>query len=217
MGMANSSPHCQDTPFSVDPFTYVSSCIEDHKAFMRAATAPNPNAAAGTKPDDPIFAIPALPPRLSNINNTIGVDKSTISPNATPSPSNAAKKAPVPLKSAFPDAHMQLLLTKITQLQASSINSLVESIYLDLREHKVKKVAIEAKVREVSEKCKDKKFWVIKSSLLQGVVCHLHFWFIEADIDSRRLGSCTRLIDVTVKRDQFTPWLRSVSNPTLLK
>jgi chromatin assembly factor 1 subunit A len=93
------------------------------------------------------------------------------SPNATPSPSNVAKKAPAPSKSSFPDAHMQLLLTKITQLQASSINSLVESIYLDLREHKVKKVAIEAKVREVSEKCKDKRYWVIKAGLLQTAVC----------------------------------------------
>jgi len=61
---------------------------------------------------------------------------------------------------------MQFLLHKITQLQASSLNALVESIYLELREHKVKKVAIEAKVKEVGEKCKEKKVWVIKPALL---------------------------------------------------
>ena len=70
---------------------------------------------------------------------------------------------------------MDVLLAKIAQLQASSITSLVESIYLDLREFKVKKVAIEAKVREVGEKCKDRKVWVVKPnfqllvSLLNGV------------------------------------------------
>ncbi len=70
---------------------------------------------------------------------------------------------------------MDMLLAKIAQLQASSITSLVESIYLDLREFKVKKVAIEAKVREVGEKCKDRKVWVVKPnfrplvSLLNGV------------------------------------------------
>lgn len=190
-----------DAPFSIDPFTYVSTCLEDHKAFLRAAATPNPtNTSTGTKSDESIFAVPALPTRLSNINNTIGVDKSTSSPNANPSASNAVKKPPVISKSAFPDAHMQLLLTKINQLQASSINSLVESIYLDLREHKVKKVAIEAKVREVSEKCKDKKYWVIKPNMLQGAVCHFAS-LVGINIDPCTPGSSARLIDTTVKRN----------------
>lgn len=78
----------------------------------------------------------------------------------------APKKAPTASKaSSFPDVYMNLLLTKISQLQASSITSLVESIYLDLREFKVKKVSIEAKVREVGEKCKDKKVWIVKPNL----------------------------------------------------
>lgn len=78
---------------------------------------------------------------------------------------NAPKKAPTTSKASFPDIYMDMLLAKISQLQASSITSLVESIYLDLREFKVKKVAIEAKVREVGEKCKDKKVWIVKPNI----------------------------------------------------
>ena len=70
-------------------------------------------------------------------------------------------------KSLFPECHLGFLLNKITQLQAPSITALVESVYLDLREHKVKKTAIEAKLREVGEKCKDKRVWVVKPALMQ--------------------------------------------------
>lgn len=39
----------------------------------------------------------------------------------------------------------------------------MDSIYQDLRSHKIKKNAIEAKVKEVGEKSKDgKKVWVLK-------------------------------------------------------
>jgi hypothetical protein len=65
---------------------------------------------------------------------------------------------------------LNFLLNKITQLQASSINALVESVYLDLREHKVKKTAIEAKLREVGEKCKEKRVWIVKSALPVSIV-----------------------------------------------
>ena len=46
---------------------------------------------------------------------------------------------------------------------------MVEAIYHDLRGHKVTKISIEAKVREVGEKCKEKKVWVVKPSILVGV------------------------------------------------
>jgi chromatin assembly factor 1 subunit A len=42
----------------------------------------------------------------------------------------------------------------------------VEAIYQDLREHKVTKVAIEAKIKEIGEKCKEKKIWVVKPDLM---------------------------------------------------
>ncbi|KAF8968365.1 hypothetical protein BDZ97DRAFT_431832 [Flammula alnicola] len=150
-----------DTPLSIDPFTFVSTCIEEHKASMRAGNPPNMDANANQ--DDFKFVVPALPPRLVATGNaTQTVDLSS----NTPSTSTVPKKAPTAPKSFFPDAYIDLLLTKITQLQAPSITSLVESIYLDLREHKVKKVAIEAKVREVGEKCKVKKVWIVKPTLL---------------------------------------------------
>lgn len=68
-------------------------------------------------------------------------------------------------KTVFPDAHLGTLLAKITDLATPSLTFLVESIYQELREHKVKKNAIEAKVREISEKSKDKKVWVVKQAV----------------------------------------------------
>lgn len=46
---------------------------------------------------------------------------------------------------------------------------LVETIYQELKAHKVKKIAIEAKIREVGEKCKEKKVWVVKPALEVGL------------------------------------------------
>jgi chromatin assembly factor 1 subunit A len=113
---------------------------------------------------DPVFVVPALPPRFVAANAATTMDN--FSSNSPLGHANIPKKPPTVPKSVFPEAHMQFLLNRITQLQASSINALVESIYLDLREYKVKKIAIEAKVKEVGEKCKVKKVWVIKSASL---------------------------------------------------
>lgn len=38
----------------------------------------------------------------------------------------------------------------------------MEMVYQELKAHKVKKNAIEAKVREIGEKHKEKKVWVLK-------------------------------------------------------
>ena len=75
--------------------------------------------------------------------------------------------APAP-KTTFPDAHLPVLVSKITALATSNITFLVESIYQDLRTHKVKKNAIEAKVKEVGEKCKEKKVWILKPGVAVG-------------------------------------------------
>ncbi len=72
------------------------------------------------------------------------------------------KKAAPPPKTVFPEVHLPLLLSKINALQTTNLTFLVEAIYQDLRAHKVKKNAIEAKVREVGEKSKDTKFWMVK-------------------------------------------------------
>ncbi|KAG6335146.1 hypothetical protein ID866_3930 [Astraeus odoratus] len=65
-------------------------------------------------------------------------------------------------KAPFPEAHLGTLLAKIVELATPSLTYLVESIYQDLRIHKVKKNAIETKVREVSEKS---KVWVVKEAV----------------------------------------------------
>ena len=91
----------------------------------------------------------------------------TIGPDAPPHPQSTTggippKKATLALKAPFPDAHISVVVNKIDQLHASSLSALVEAIYLELREHKVTKVAIEAKIKEVGEKCREKKIWVVK-------------------------------------------------------
>ena len=89
---------------------------------------------------------------------------------SSPGSSVTAPKKPAPTpKTPFPDTHLPFLLDKITQLQASSLILLVEAIYHDLRGHKVTKISIEAKVKEVGEKCKEKKVWVVKPSILVGI------------------------------------------------
>jgi len=90
------------------------------------------------------------------------LDAGTSLPNETANTTIIPKRLTVAPKHAFPDTHLPYLLTKITTLQAASITFLVETIYQELRIHKVKKNAIEAKVREVGEKCKDRKVWVVK-------------------------------------------------------
>ena len=144
-----------DTPFPIDPFSYVSTCIEDHKTSLRAT--------GGAHTNEDVFAVPALPPRLLASNNAeLSCGLSTIPP--------VPRKPPATNKAIFPECHLGFLLNRITQLQATSINALIESVYLDLREHKVKKTAIEAKLREVGEKCKEKKVWVVKPALMPGVI-----------------------------------------------
>lgn len=78
-----------------------------------------------------------------------------------PSKRAAGTSGPKP-KNPFPEAHLPALLSKIETLATGSLISIVETVYQELKEHKVKKNAIEAKVREVGEKCKDKKVWVVK-------------------------------------------------------
>lgn len=67
---------------------------------------------------------------------------------------------------------MTYLFDKINKSQASSINALIEVIYQELREHKVTKVAIEAKIKEVGEKSKDKKIWVVKPALMVSFIVY---------------------------------------------
>ncbi|KAF8631437.1 hypothetical protein AX17_005114 [Amanita inopinata Kibby_2008] len=127
-----------DTPFPVDPFTFTSTCIEDRKPCQK-----------GHVTDENTIPRPLISKGLTDTSHA----------------SSVPKRVTVAPRNAFPDTHLPFLLSKITTLQAASITYLVEAIYQELRIHKVKKNAIEAKVREVGEKCKEKKVWVIKPCL----------------------------------------------------
>ncbi|KAF9533495.1 hypothetical protein CPB83DRAFT_880065 [Crepidotus variabilis] len=137
-----------DTPVSIDPFTFVSE-------FNGPPTSQDRKIPA----TDGVYVLPALPLRLAPALSSAPTLSTT-----------APKKPPTAPKTPFPEAHLSVLINKITQLQTSSINALVEAIYHDLREHKVKKNAVEAKVREVAEKCRDKKVWIVKPDLMQTSV-----------------------------------------------
>jgi len=133
-----------DTPLPVDPFTFVSAAVQERRS-------------------ETVFAVPSLPDRLA-------VPKS--GPPIPPSGSlNVCPPIPVvsttvrrTAKTMFPDAHLPLLLTKINSLETGNITFLVESIYQELRGFNVKKNSIEAKIKEVGEKSKEKKVWIVKSS-----------------------------------------------------
>lgn len=127
-----------DTPFPIDPFRFVSSDVEDPAPGQKNRSLD----ATGT---------------THNVSIPNGTANTTII-------SSVPKRLTAAPKHAFPDTHLPFLLTKITTLQAASITFLVETIYQELRVHKVKKNAIEAKVREVGEKCKERKVWVVKSA-----------------------------------------------------
>lgn len=72
-----------------------------------------------------------------------------------------AKKPPPPPKHPFPDTHLSYLLSKIEALSTGSLPALVDSVYQDLKVHKVKKNAIEVKVKEVAQK-DGRKVWTVK-------------------------------------------------------
>lgn len=141
-----------DTPPSVDPFTFVSTCIEDYKASLKT-----PEPATSTTVNGG-FIVPSLPVHAAAAT-------SNPPPNSATDPTGVVKKAAAPLKNPFPDTHLPFLLNKISELRMASFVLLVEAVYQELKVHKVKKIAIEAKIREVGEKCKEKKVWVVKPTL----------------------------------------------------
>lgn len=69
-------------------------------------------------------------------------------------------------KSPFPDALLPYLVEKVTKLATGNLVWLIESLYQDMKVHKIKKNSIEAKMREVAEKCPSKRIWVIKDEVL---------------------------------------------------
>ncbi|RPD65935.1 hypothetical protein L227DRAFT_606090 [Lentinus tigrinus ALCF2SS1-6] len=148
-----------DTPFPIDPFKFVSEPVEQQAS----------GSGQSHQQTEDGFVIPALPPHLAkSLPNPISglltpSSSSSTSLTASPGP-NAKRGVPAP-KTAFPDAHLTHLLTRIGELETSSLQCIVETVHRELQAHKVKKNAIEAKVREVGEKCKEKKVWVVKADV----------------------------------------------------
>lgn len=134
----------KDTPYPIDPFTFVAKTAEETRQPIHESK----------------FAVPSLPNRLSG-NNGVAESSAAAAAAAAQAPANK-RAAPVSTpKTTFPDAHVPLLISTITTLATANLTFIVESIHQELRTHKVKKNAIEAKVREVAEKSKEKKIWII--------------------------------------------------------
>ncbi|RXW17972.1 hypothetical protein EST38_g7884 [Candolleomyces aberdarensis] len=168
-----------DTPHPIDPFTYVSTCIEDHRASVKAAAQAQAAANAAPTTNDG-FAVPAVPARFNGgapaATNGNGTTAAAPTPsNSTPSDASGAnstqpgtKKAPA-LKTPFPDSQLPFLLKKISELDTGSFVLLVESVYEALKSQKVTKASIEAKIREVGEKDKAKKKQLIRRSFVRAL------------------------------------------------
>ncbi|KAJ6547391.1 chromatin assembly factor 1 subunit A-domain-containing protein [Mycena capillaripes] len=130
-----------DTPFPIDPFTFVSQCNDVTRA---------------SKKDG--FAVPSLPDRI------VVASPARLDLPAAPPAATVPKRAAIAPKTVFPEIHLAQLLAKITSSPTASLPILVDTIYQDLKVHKVKKNSVEAKVREVAEKCKVKKVWIVKDN-----------------------------------------------------
>ena len=140
-------------PFPIDPFRTI---IE------QVAPGPSPHA-ADEQPvvSAPMHAYPALPTALSNIPQQPSTAENLVTVTAI------KRKAPLlPPKTSIPDFLIPLLLDKINQLQTGNLTWLIDSIFHELKQYSVKRNAIEAKVREVGEKCAYRRIWIVKPSLV---------------------------------------------------
>ncbi|KAI0080560.1 hypothetical protein K474DRAFT_1657705 [Panus rudis PR-1116 ss-1] len=135
-----------DFPLPIDPFKDVAP-VEDRPV---ASTSGNHE-----------FAVPALPERLATTNSSQVAETSTTAAAPTP------KRPPPAPKTTFPSEHLPVLVSKITSMETGNITAIVEVVFQELRAHKVKKNAIEAKVREIGEK--NKKVWIVKPEVKAAV------------------------------------------------
>jgi chromatin assembly factor 1 subunit A len=124
-----------DNPCPMDPFTYLSP--------LEKTPQPATNRT---------FLVPVFPEHVHSASNE---------PQAnTPS---VVKRPPLGPKHPFPEAHIPILVARINELATGSIVLIVETLYQELKDHKVKKNSIEAKVRELA--VKKGKVWVAKQDI----------------------------------------------------
>lgn len=99
--------------------------------------------------------MPALPPHILSSNTP---PSEAVSSNG---PQSQAKRSRLKPKNPFPDVHLPFLKEKVANMGTSSLIALVEALHLDLKSHRVKKNAIEAKIREVCVK-DQRHIWSVK-------------------------------------------------------
>ncbi|KAH9171528.1 hypothetical protein EDB89DRAFT_2243493 [Lactarius sanguifluus] len=137
-----------DTPYPLDPFSFVSVPADGSSVAHTSGSKLQPQ-----------FVIPALPPHL--LNSSTGVLDPTSSNSATSHQPQAKRPRTIP-KNPFPDVHLPFLKEKVASMGTTSLISLIEALYLDLKTHGVKKNAIEAKVREICVKGQ-RQIWSVKA------------------------------------------------------
>lgn len=76
------------------------------------------------------------------------------------------KKPQLGPKYPFPEAHIPILVARINELATGSIVLIVETLYQELKDYKVKKNSIEAKVREIA--VKKGRVWVANQNIPSG-------------------------------------------------
>jgi chromatin assembly factor 1 subunit A len=103
--------------------------------------------------------MPALPPHVLN-SNTPSPDAA--SPNPVNGQQSQSKRSRTTPKNPFPDAHLPFLKEKVASMGTNSLIALVEALHLDLKAHRVKKNAIEAKIREICVK-DQRHVWSLKA------------------------------------------------------
>jgi chromatin assembly factor 1 subunit A len=148
-----SDSHVPDTPYPIDPFTFVSAPVG-----ARNAPGPSTASSSGTK-HQPQFVMPALPPHVLNPNIPSSEPAASNSASGQQSPAKRSRTAP---KNPFPDAHLPFLKEKVSSMGTSSLIALIEALHLDLKDHRVKKNAIEAKLREICIK-DQRHIWSVKA------------------------------------------------------
>ncbi|KAJ3506634.1 hypothetical protein NMY22_g17184 [Coprinellus aureogranulatus] len=129
-----------DTPFPIDPFTYVSTCIEDQRASLKASTATSSTTtASSSSTTNDGFVIPSVPARLTSTTTTASSSPSSLPLNLPPSTSHPSLPLPtaststsggIPGTSFIPfTTHHEEGVLKIAELETGSFVLLVETVY----------------------------------------------------------------------------------------
>ena len=144
----------QDTPYPIDPFDFV-------LVPMDARNAPGPSTAStSASKHQSQFVMPALPPHILNSSTPSSEAASPDSVNGQQQ-SQSKRSRTIP-KNPFPEDHLPFLKEKVASMGTTSLIALVEALHLDLKVHRVKKNAIEAKIREICIK-DQRHIWSLKA------------------------------------------------------